>query len=122
MNNPYTPVSAAAPFAMDAMIWHCVQAMLVPLWVPVKDTAPVTSFNWAASIKAVQAKEARPSFNADVMNEQARRVQAQAYRMALEHRRTQECLAKKEAARQQRDEERRRQAQHDTDAIGEFEL
>ena len=107
---------------MDNMIWYCVKAMLLPFWVPIKNVAPVTTFNWAKAIQAVQDKEGHTPFAGDVMAEQTHRVQIQAHHMAQEHARTQERLAKKEAAQALRDEECRRQAQRDKEAIGQFEL
>lgn len=106
------------PYVLDNMVWYCVKAMLTPIWDNVKDTAPVTAFNWGPTLQALQEKEGRlPVATADVHD----LVKAQAMRMALEHR-IQQRLAKEEKERAARALERERQAQADAEATGEFTL
>lgn len=106
---------------VDELLWHCVLAMVVPLWTPVANTAPVTSFNFDEAFKALRALQGRSMAKSEVESGRTL-VEIQAQRMALEDRRTKARLAAAEKERQERDQARERQAQKDLDSIGDFSL
>lgn len=127
MNTPPAPNDKQAapggevPYVGDGLLWHCVLAMLVPLWTPVANTAPVTSFNFDEAFKALQALQGRSMSKAGVLDARSL-VQAQAHRMAVEDQRTKARLAAKEEAQRMREKERVRQAQKEAEDIGDFGL
>ena len=124
---PHAPIApsddlASEPsYIVDTLFWHCMLAMLVPLWTPVTNTATVTSFNFDESFKTVQRLQGRPTFKAQAENARSL-VEAQAQYMAVEAQRAKERLAATEKERQKRDQERERQARKEVDAIGDFSL
>lgn len=122
------------------LVWRYVLAMVVPLWTPVANTAPVTAFNYDAAFKALEARHgspiAPPSNAHDLVVLQARRMAEDAHRqataekrraeeaegLALEDQRAKARLAAKEEAQRMREQERVRQAQKEAEDIGDFGL
>lgn len=95
---------------MEDMVWYCVQSMLAPLLPPEIKAAPVTSFDWGPTFKAMQER----ALTEDL-------VMAQALRMR-DAERANARLARREEERKRGEAERERQAQRDRDQVGDFSL
>lgn len=143
---PHAPIAptddlAGEPsYIVDTLFWHCVLAMLVPLWTPVTNTVTVTSFNFDEAFKALEARHgspiAPPSTAHYLVVLQARRMAEDAHRqamaekrraeesegLALEAQRVEERLAATEKVRQKRDQEHERRARKEVEDIGYFSL